>query len=176
VSRHLRPGLPQCQENARRSGTWLPIPDSLRGRTEFAGPEVRFQRQPPATKRKTGGIGLPLSPSPAKRRWQNACGTGDRGDMIELLSFINYLIELYKYIIIASVILSWLMAFGVVNPYNRFVRSLGEALAAVTEPILRPIRNALPDMGGLDLSPLVLLLGLIFIQIVVLPNIAKLFV
>ncbi len=71
--------------------------------------------------------------------------------MIELLSFINYLIELYKYIIIASVILSWLMAFGVVNPYNRFVRSLAQALAAVTEPLLRPIRNALPDMGGLDL-------------------------
>ncbi len=94
--------------------------------------------------------------------------------MIELLSFINYLIELYKYIVIAAVILSWLMAFGVVNPYNRFVRSLAEALAAVTEPLLRPIRRALPDMGGLDLSPLVLLLGLIFIQIVIIPNLAKL--
>ena len=94
--------------------------------------------------------------------------------MIELLSFISYLIDLYKYIIIAAVILSWLMAFGVINPYNRFVRSLAEALAAVTEPLLRPIRRALPDMGGLDLSPLVLLLGLIFIQIVILPNIAKL--
>jgi YggT family protein len=95
--------------------------------------------------------------------------------MIELLSFISYLIDLYKYIVIAAVILSWLMAFGVVNPYNRFVRSLAEALAAVTEPLMRPIRRALPDMGGLDLSPLVLLLGLIFIQIVILPNIAKLF-
>lgn len=95
--------------------------------------------------------------------------------MIELLGFINYLIDLYKYIVIAAVILSWLMAFGVVNPYNRFVRSLAEALAAVTEPLLRPIRRALPDMGGLDLSPLVLLLGLIFIQIVIIPNIAKLF-
>jgi YggT family protein len=94
--------------------------------------------------------------------------------MIELLSFINYLIDLYKYIVIAAVILSWLMAFGVVNPYNRFVRSLAEALAAVTEPLLRPIRRALPDMGGLDLSPLVLLLGLIFIQIVIIPNLAKL--
>ena len=46
VSRHLRPGLPQCQENARRSGTWLPIPDFLRGRTEIAGPEVRFSANP----------------------------------------------------------------------------------------------------------------------------------
>jgi YggT family protein len=95
--------------------------------------------------------------------------------MIELLGFISYLITLYTYVIIASVILSWLMAFGVVNPYNRFVSSLAQALAAVTEPLLRPIRNALPDLGGIDLSPLVLLLGLFFIQSVVLPNVAKLF-
>jgi YggT family protein len=95
--------------------------------------------------------------------------------MIELLGFISYLITLYTYVIIASVILSWLMAFGVVNPYNRFVSSLAQAFHAVTEPLLRPIRNALPDLGGIDLSPLVLLLGLFFIQSVVLPNIAKLF-
>lgn len=95
--------------------------------------------------------------------------------MLELLGFISYLITLYTYIIIASVILSWLMAFGVVNPYNRFVSALDQAFRAVTEPLLRPIRNALPDFGGIDFSPLVLLLGCFFVQSVVLPNIAKLF-
>lgn len=94
--------------------------------------------------------------------------------MIELLSFINYLISLYVYVIVFAAILSWLVAFGVVNPYNPFVRSLGQAFAAVTEPLLRPIRNALPDLGGIDLSPLVLILGCYFIQQVIIPNIAKL--
>jgi YggT family protein len=93
--------------------------------------------------------------------------------MIELLQFINYLLQLYVYIILASVIVSWLVAFNVINPYNQFVRSILQALDAVTEPVLRPIRNILPNMGGLDLSPLVLLLGIFFIQSVVLPNIAK---
>lgn len=95
--------------------------------------------------------------------------------MIELLGFISYLIQLYIYVIIFSVILSWLVAFGVVNPYNQFVRSLGQAFEAVTEPLLRPIRAVLPDLGGIDLSPLVLILGCFFVQSVVIPNIAKLF-
>jgi YggT family protein len=97
------------------------------------------------------------------------------GTMIELLGFISYLIDLYVYIVIASVILSWLMGFGVVNPYNPFVRSLHQALSAVTEPVLRPIRNALPSLGAIDISPVVLLLICFFIQQVVLPNLAKLF-
>lgn len=96
--------------------------------------------------------------------------------MLELLGFISYLITLYTYVIIASVILSWLMAFGVVNPYNRFVSALDQAFRAVTEPLLRPIRSALPDFGGIDFSPLVLLLGCFFVQSVVLPNLAKLLV
>ena len=93
--------------------------------------------------------------------------------MLELLAFISYLITLYVYVILASVIFSWLIAFNVINPHNQFVRSVWRALDAVTEPVLRPIRRMLPDIGGLDLSPLVLLLGLYFIQTVVLPNIAK---
>lgn len=84
--------------------------------------------------------------------------------IVYLLSFTSYLIDLYVYVILASVILSWLMAFGVVNPYNRFVSALAQAIAAVTEPLLRPIRNALPDFGGIDFSPLILLLGLFFVQ------------
>jgi YggT family protein len=93
--------------------------------------------------------------------------------MLELLGFINYLITLYTYIVIAVVIVSWLMAFGVVNPYNPMVRSIYQGLNAVTEPLLAPIRNAMPNMGGLDISPVILLLACYFIQTVVLPNIAK---
>ena len=84
--------------------------------------------------------------------------------MIELLAFIGYLITLYIYIVLASVILSWLMGFGVVNPYNPFVRSLHQGLSAVTEPVLRPIRDALPNLGAIDISPMILLIGLIGIR------------
>lgn len=93
--------------------------------------------------------------------------------MIELLAFISGLITMYIYIIFASVILSWLMSFGVVNPHNPTVRAIYQALLAVTEPFLRPIRSILPDLGAIDISPIVLLLGCQFIQSVVLPNIAK---
>jgi len=95
--------------------------------------------------------------------------------MIELLQFISYLITLYTYVVIAGVILSWLMNFNVINGYNPFVRSLWQGIGAVTEPVLAPIRRVLPNMGGLDLSPIVLLLGCYFVQTVVLVNIAKLF-
>jgi YggT family protein len=95
--------------------------------------------------------------------------------MLELLAFISYLIQLYIYVIVFGVILSWLMAFGVVNPNNNFVSSLAQALYAVTEPVLAPIRRALPDLGAIDISPVVLILGCVAVQTVVLPNIAKLF-
>jgi YggT family protein len=94
--------------------------------------------------------------------------------MLELLSFINLVIQLYIYIIIASAIMSWLIAFNVINPYNQFVRSLWQGLTALTEPLLRPIRRVLPDLGGIDISPLVLILICWFIQIVILQNLAKL--
>ncbi|CAA2143113.1 YggT family protein [Hyphomicrobium sp. ghe19] len=93
--------------------------------------------------------------------------------MLELLQFISYLITLYTYVVIAVVIVSWLMAFGVINAYNPMVRSIWQGLNAVTEPLLRPIRNALPNLGGLDISPVILLLLCYFIQTVILPNIAK---
>lgn len=96
--------------------------------------------------------------------------------MIELLGFISYLITLYTYVVIAGVIMSWLMGFGVVNPYNPFVRSLYQGIMAVTEPLLRPIRRVMPDLGAIDISPIILLLGCFFVQSVVLPNIAKLLV
>ena len=94
--------------------------------------------------------------------------------MIELLGFISYLITLYTYVVIAAVILSWLVGFNVINAHNPMVRSIWQAISAVTEPLLAPIRRMLPNMGGLDLSPIVLMLACFFVQTVVIPNIAKL--
>jgi len=96
--------------------------------------------------------------------------------MIELLQFISYLLTIYVYIVIAMAILSWLIAFNVVNTRNPVVRMIAELLYRLTEPALRPIRNLLPNMGGIDISPIILFLIIIFIQSVILPNIAKLFV
>jgi YggT family protein len=87
--------------------------------------------------------------------------------MIPLLSFIAYIIHLYEYVIIASVIFSWLLAFNVINGYNPFVRSLWNGLRAVTEPLLRPIRRYMPDLGGIDISPIILLLFCLFLRSVV---------
>ncbi len=95
--------------------------------------------------------------------------------MIELLRFISYLIDWYVYVIFAVVIMGWLVAFNVVNGRNPFVQQVLYLLHAVTEPVLGPIRRAMPNLGAIDISPIVLLFGLFFIQSVVLPNIAKLF-
>ena len=95
--------------------------------------------------------------------------------MLELLSFISYLLQLYVYVLIASAVLSWLIAFNVVNMQNQFVASLVRLLWAITEPVLRPIRNFLPNLGGIDVSPIIVILIIFFIQSVILPNIARLF-
>lgn len=81
-----------------------------------------------------------------------------------LLWLFNTVIELYIWILIAGAILSWLVAFNVVNTRNRFVQMAGDFLYRITEPALRPIRRILPSLGGIDLSPLVLILGLLFLQ------------
>lgn len=88
--------------------------------------------------------------------------------MIPLIQFIAMVIDLYIWVIIASAILSWLIAFGVVNTQNRFVYLLADTLYRLTEPALRPIRRYIPDLGGIDISPVILILLLIFIKNVVL--------
>ena len=93
--------------------------------------------------------------------------------MLELLGFISSLITLYIYIVIASAVMSWLIAFNVVNPYNQFVRSIWQWLTVLTEPVLRPIRRMMPDLGGIDISPLVLIIICWFVQGVVLPVLAR---
>ena len=77
---------------------------------------------------------------------------------------IEALIELVTWIVIASAIMSWLVAFGVVNMRNQFIRTIVETLYRLTEPMLRPIRRMLPNLGGVDISPVILLLGLFFIR------------
>ena len=84
--------------------------------------------------------------------------------MLELLWFINYVLQLYVYVLIASAVLSWLIAFGVVNMRNQFVAGLAQVLYAVTEPVLRPIRNIMPNLGGIDLSPVIVILLIILIK------------
>jgi YggT family protein len=88
--------------------------------------------------------------------------------MVPLIGFIVYVIQLYIWVIIASAILSWLIAFNVVNTQNRFVYSVADMLYRVTEPALRPIRSILPNLGGIDISPVILILILMFITNVVL--------
>ncbi len=87
--------------------------------------------------------------------------------MHPFLNFIVMLIDLYTWIVLISVILSWLIAFDVVNRRNRAVYMIADTLHRLTNPVLRPIRNAMPDFGGLDISPIVLLLALYFLRNVV---------
>ena len=93
--------------------------------------------------------------------------------MIELFQFISYVLQLYVYVLIAGAVLSWLVAFNVVNLRNPVVEAIGRFLYAITEPVLRPIRRVLPNMGGLDISPVVVILIIIFIQNVILPNLYR---
>ena len=74
------------------------------------------------------------------------------------------ILDIYSAIIIASAIMSWLVAFGVVNVRNQFIRVIVDLLYRVTEPVLRPIRRFLPNLGGIDISPVVALLLIIVIQ------------
>jgi len=93
-------------------------------------------------------------------------GTGHAMDVVlgPLFRVLLIVIELYMWVIIIGVILSWLVAFNVINTQNRFVYMVGDFTHRATEPLLGPIRRALPNFGGLDISPLVLILGLIFLK------------
>jgi YggT family protein len=81
-----------------------------------------------------------------------------------LLNVFVMVLQIVIWIVIAQVIISWLVAFNVINTQNDFVRTLLRGLDRLTEPMLRPIRRLLPDLGGIDLSPMVLILLLILLQ------------
>jgi YggT family protein len=84
--------------------------------------------------------------------------------MRAVLDVILIALDLYMYLVIAWVILSWLIAFNVVNTRNPLVASISEFLYRITEPALRPIRQRLPNLGGIDISPIVLFLIIILIK------------
>lgn len=95
--------------------------------------------------------------------------------MLELLRYINFLLDIYIFILFAAAVLSWLVVFNVVNTRNPAVAMIGDFLYRVTEPALMPIRKRLPNFGGIDVSFIVLILIIYFIQWVVIPNLAKAF-
>ncbi len=79
-------------------------------------------------------------------------------------SLIDAVLQLYMFVIFAMVIMSWLIGFNVINRHNQFVDLIWRTVTGLTEPLLRPIRNVMPSLGGLDLSPIILLFGVFFLR------------
>jgi YggT family protein len=84
--------------------------------------------------------------------------------MRSLLTIILIVLDIYIWLLIASAILSWLVAFNVINTRNQFVAMVGDFLWKITEPVLRPIRAIMPNLGGIDLSPVILILLIILLK------------
>jgi len=84
--------------------------------------------------------------------------------MKPILEVILFLLNFYMYIVIAAVILSWLIAFNVINTRNQFVAMIADFLYRLTEPVFRPIRSMMPNLGGIDFSPLIVLLIIYVIE------------
>ncbi|MTH97816.1 YggT family protein [Roseibium sp. RKSG952] len=87
--------------------------------------------------------------------------------MRAILDVVLIALNLYTYIIIAAAIFSWLYAFNIVNSSNQVIATIGQMLYNLTEPVLRPIRRMMPNLGGIDISPIIVLLGIILIQRVI---------
>ena len=84
--------------------------------------------------------------------------------MLAFIRLVDTVITIYIWLLIAQAVLSWLVAFGIVNRHNRVVATVGDFLWRITEPVLRPIRRILPDLGGIDVSPVILILLLYFLR------------
>lgn len=84
--------------------------------------------------------------------------------MLALIQTVDLALGIYWWFLIASAIFSWLYAFNVVNSRNQFVNTIGTFLFRVTEPVLAPIRRILPDLGGIDISPIIVLLIIYFLR------------
>lgn len=87
--------------------------------------------------------------------------------MRSILDIVLIVLQMYIWLLIASAVLSWLIAFNVVNTRNQFVAMVADFLYRITEPLLRPIRNLMPNLGGLDLSPVILILLILLIENVI---------
>jgi YggT family protein len=93
--------------------------------------------------------------------------------MYALLNLIATVISLYMWVLIISVIMSWLVAFNVINTRNQFVYQVMHILNVLTEPVLAPIRRIIPVIGGIDFAPLILILLLVFLRNLVLYDLAR---
>ncbi len=91
--------------------------------------------------------------------------------MLTIFQILEYLLTIAIWVIIVQAVLSWLIAFNVINTQNEAVRSIWQALSTMTEPLYRPVRKILPDFGALDLSPMVVLILINILQRFVLPGI-----
>lgn len=91
--------------------------------------------------------------------------------MRAVLDVVLLALQIYVWILIASAVLSWLIAFNVINTRNQFVATIWDMLYRVTEPVLRPIRERLPNFGGIDISPIIL-----FLIIVLIENVIKMYI
>ena len=87
--------------------------------------------------------------------------------MRSILYVILLVLDLYIWLLIAAAVLSWLVAFNVVNTRNQVVASIAEFLYRITEPVLRPIRGLMPNLGGIDVSPVILILIILLIENVI---------
>ncbi len=92
--------------------------------------------------------------------------------MLALIQTVILALDIYWWILIGSAVFSWLYAFNVVNPRNGVVSAIGTFLFRATEPVLRPIRNILPNFGGIDISPIVVLLLIFFLRQFILTTVA----
>ena len=122
---------------------------SCRGSTRFGGIALRVR-----TLRTPAADATVIAPLAAEVPVQ----------MYAFLRLVDTLISIFIWLLIAQAVLSWLVSFGVVNRYNRVVSTIGDFLWRVTEPLLRPIRRVLPDLGGIDISPVILILILWFVR------------
>ncbi|NVK19908.1 MAG: YggT family protein [Methylocystaceae bacterium] len=87
--------------------------------------------------------------------------------LVPLFQVLLAVLNIYEFIVIAAVIMSWLFHFNIINYSQQFVRMIWEVVSKLTEPLLSRIRQFLPDMGGIDISPIVLLLLVFFLQSVI---------
>jgi len=130
---------------------------------------VKNTRKSPACR---GLVGLFAGKGPANVRPDSG---NPIASMRALFLVIDLILQLYIWLIVAAAVLSWLVAFNVVNTRNQFVAMIGDFLYRITEPVLRPIRNMLPNLGGLDISPVIVIFIIIFLRYVIalyiLPNV-----
>ena len=140
-------GPRRCQ-GAHRAGDYITVYDLLSAKGAVTG---QLHRRPASL----------CAAVPTRPRFGNS---GYRFPMMAVLQLLDTIIGLYTLAVVISVVLTWLVQFNVVNTSNQLVYMVGDFLFRITEPILKRIRSVVPPVGGMDLSPLILLLALFFIR------------